>query len=548
MKKTLFFAIFVLIFTVASSQVFQDTQNLTRLTSVSSGTDNLTVYTQKVLHWDRNKHIALSKNIAGKNVFTLITDGSIEAAENVTVGNYFNVKDFAIEGDSLYFCGSVNDNGSEVAFLAYIGIEDLFSSKNIIEPIDFGPVIIPGIRYTLINKAYQDSIFSIDRIEVFKDSVNKVVVAGIGKMYYGKPPYEKMIWDNFGSYETSFVDPPEYYLDFFMFYTIKEDSAICNFIDVIGGATPIYDIANDFELYYIPSDTIDNCYYNKFADITETDNKIYLTSLNYMDTTVWEYPNHTFFMDIIAFDKQSHQQQTGRVNLITPIHQAYGIKTTHTIKDNIAIVYNTCYNSYNQYSCAFTLSPTGNNSFITSKTFIFDTLGRGFKIYDCEHLAKENELVVLKQSILREQKEDFIFHLKLNDTITSSYDYVMYKINDKDGFGIYCNDLSVSNLYDYTVSGYISENRMLIFDTKNYVSLFESPCITMEKYPISVLNPFLITPIPPLTQGSFYHPVRSVSDNQLTILHLSQTIQKVFIQYSIKPIKKNSEIKIHCLK
>ena len=71
-----------------------------------------------------------------------------------------------------------------------------------------------NIKYTLINNIYQDSIFSIDRIEVFKNATN-TVVAGIGKMYYGNPPYTKIVFDPLGTYQM-LVNPNEYYLDFFM--------------------------------------------------------------------------------------------------------------------------------------------------------------------------------------------------------------------------------------------------------------------------------------------------------------------------------------------
>lgn len=81
MKKTLFFAIFVLIFTVASSQVFQDTQNLTRLTTVKSGNSVLSAYTQKVLPYTKEQHIALSRTNEGKTVFTLMKDDSNESAK-----------------------------------------------------------------------------------------------------------------------------------------------------------------------------------------------------------------------------------------------------------------------------------------------------------------------------------------------------------------------------------------------------------------------------------------------------------------------------------
>lgn len=168
MKKVLFFAIFILIFGIARSQVFIDNTDVTRTSSVSAGADRLSPYTQKVLYWNKDRHVILSQNASGRGVFTLTENGNTETAKSVTLSNYFNVKDFAIEGDTLYFCGSVNNNGSNVAFLAYIKIETLFKDYNI-APMDsviipdsstqILPIISSGIKYTLINNAYQDSIF-----------------------------------------------------------------------------------------------------------------------------------------------------------------------------------------------------------------------------------------------------------------------------------------------------------------------------------------------------------------------------------------------------
>lgn len=545
-------------FGIASSQVFIDSIDATRTSSVSAGADRLSPYTQKVLYWNKDRHVILSQNASGRGVFTLTENGNTETAKSVTLSNHFNVKDFAIEGDTLYFCGSVNNNGSNVAFLAYIKIETLFKDYNI-APIDsviipdssthISPIISSGIKYTLINNAYQDSIFSIDRIEVFKDSTNNTTIAGIGKMYYGNPPYEKLQFDPYEGINSTFVDPPEYYLDFFMFYTIKEDTNINNYLDVVfQGDSATYGLANDFEMFYIPSDTAGSCYYNKFADITETPHKIYLTSINYSNINIPDSLNHAAYIDIISFDKITRQQHTGRLNLPYPVHQAYGVKTTHTFKDNIAIVYNNCFNQNDQYTCAFEVMPNGYNSFMTSKVSIFDTLQQRFAIYDCEYLVDEEELVVLKKTISKGQKEDFVFHLKMSDTTTFPYDYTRYKINFEDGYDFSYSDLNISDYYDYTVAGSIYDNRMIIYDTKNHSCLSDYPCFKKEEFQVSSLNPITVTSIPILSQCKFYHPIKSVSDNQLTILHLSKSKLHVFIRYSLIPLKTNSVIKIHCLK
>lgn len=174
MKKVLFLAIFILMFGIASSQVFIDSADTTRVTIVTANTDRLEAYSQKVLH----THITMSRTDSGKTIFTKIDDNNnIESAKYVVLDS-FNVMDFDIFEDKLYFCGNKNNNISTEAFIAYVEIEELFFPNDV---INLNP---SNIKYSLINEIYQDSIFSINRIEVFKDN-NSIVVSGIGKCTMG---------------------------------------------------------------------------------------------------------------------------------------------------------------------------------------------------------------------------------------------------------------------------------------------------------------------------------------------------------------------------
>lgn len=153
MKKILFFAIFVLVFGIARSQVFQDVQDHTRLTEVYIDNTNLQGYTQKVLPYTTKQHIALTKTNEGKNVFILLKNAATEIAERVAMHSEFIVKDFDIFEGKLYFCGSYNENGYEEAFLAYAEIDDFFFPVNTVAPFPL------RFKYTIINDIYQDSIF-----------------------------------------------------------------------------------------------------------------------------------------------------------------------------------------------------------------------------------------------------------------------------------------------------------------------------------------------------------------------------------------------------
>jgi hypothetical protein len=89
---------------------------------------------------------------------------------------------------------------------------------------------------------------------------------------------------------------------------------------------------------------------------------------------------------------------------------------------------------------------------------------------------------------------------------------------------------------------------VIIYDTKNHSCLSDYLCFKKEGFQVSSLNPITVTSIPILYQCSFYHPIESVSDNQLTILNLSKAKLHVFVRYTPIPLKTNSNVKIHCLK
>ncbi|MEE0926618.1 MAG: hypothetical protein UH641_03360, partial [Bacteroidales bacterium] len=352
MKKVLLFALAVLLSGILQSQVFKDSSEYSRTTRIDSFVDGVKRHTQKMLPVKEGVHISLSKNNQGESMFSLLMDGNPESAKSVTLNGTFNVKDFAIYGDILYFCGSMTNNSQTEAFVAYIGVYELFSSTG--NSINENQ---PKIKYTPINNIHQDNIYSIDRIEVFYNSNNKKVeVAGIGKMRYGMPPYRTIVHTQ-NVIEMVLTDPDEYYLDFFMLYTIEEESRIQNQYDICLGATPVYASANSMEMYYVPTDTLGGCYHTKFADIIKTDNRIYLTAINYSYAPV-QNELQARFVDIISFDKHTRQQQANRITFPFEIRQEYGVKTTHLYKDNIAVALPK-HNYLNNLSecCAFRVHP-----------------------------------------------------------------------------------------------------------------------------------------------------------------------------------------------
>ncbi len=333
-----------------------------------------------------------------------------------------------------------------------------------------------------------------------------------------------------------------------MLYTIKEDTVVTNQYDVALGDSATYGIANKFEMFYVPSDASANSYFNKFADITETNDKIYITSVNYSNTNVYDSINHASFIDLISFDKITRQQKAGRIHLPFYLHQSYGVKTTQIPNNDIAIVFNACYNTHNNHTCALRVSFNGNNPYSLSNISVFDTLKGGYRVSDCEYLSKENELVVLKNSLIKDEKTDIVFHLKINKDTTSLYTHYKYRILTKDNYYLHYSDLSKFNDTDYTVAGSGLNNNMFIYDTKNTAYLSDSLCFQKLKYEIKRLNPFPVTTIPNLSQCQFSRRVVDSSNFQFNILYFSTSVHDAIIQLRTIPFNRYAGLNTECLK
>lgn len=541
MKRALLFLILATMFNILQAQVFKEDNEYTRTTRVELSIDTIKHHTQKTLPFKENIHISLTKDKIGQSVFTLLYDEGNESAKEVVLENFFNVKDFDVFDGKLYFCGSITNNNSTEAFIAYADVVDFFTL------LEGYTSTSTNIKFTPIGNIYQDKIYSIDRIEVFfNQDRDEIEIAGIGKMYYGEPPYQKLVYnETFSISELVLVDPKEYYLDFFMFYTIKEEIKVQNQYNVNLGASPIYAPANSLELFYVLSDTIGGCYHTKFADITETDDKIYLTAINYSDTNVSD-PINSRFIDIISFDKYSRQQQTSRIELPFETRQEYGVKTTHLYDDNIAVVFPK-YNSSNLVECCtFKVEPYDTISFNVYDALIFDTIQDKPLIFDCEYLDVTNELLILKESVFQGERKDIVFHVSIDKEGTPPYISYKYRINNTfSNDTLYFSDLQSSDMKNYTVSGSCVDDNLILYDM-NYEALNQNiSCFTSGVFQLFPLVGYSISSIPILKQGRFPKLSPSViNGNELFIFYSSSMFYDAFImEHTINSVEEVPIIK-----
>ena len=532
MKKVLLFLILASMFNILQAQVFKEDYEYTRTTKVKISDElenNSSIL--KILRQTKDVHIALSKQAGGKAMFTYLKDGEPESAKHVVLNSYFDVKDFTLFGPFIYFCGSISTVGPTEAFVAYAEISDFFAYSNLSIPLN-----PETIKYTIINDIYEDSIYSINRIEAYYNSdSNEIVLAGIGKMRYGEPPYQVLnITDPDITFDT--IDPNEYYLDFFMLYTIKEQLEATNYYDLCLGVPPIYDTANHVELFYVPTDTVGGCYYNKFADITQTDNKIYLTSVNYSNPSVPD-DEYARYIDVISFDKLTRQQQVGRISLSFNMFPEYGIKSTALKNDEIAIAFTKCNTqTASMECCAFKLKTDSTGSFSVSNFSVFDNVYGKPYLLDCEYLDTTNELIVLRESQFGNIYDETIFHISMNENL--SYPYTSYKYVINTDLGEYAfpwNDIQSKNPYNYTVFGGFN-SELFIYDRRFDAHNVSTDCFNIDVFQVNNIKVVPVVNIPTLKQCRFFLLTPNVINGGYLFEFFSFTpIYKAFIERYTMP-------------
>jgi hypothetical protein len=148
-----------------------------------SNADNV-VKTPKILKYTDSLHIVLYN----AKTFCLLTFGNTSRTTLVNVIPFYTeereggnisitgtINDFAILGDTLYFCGYFNQNVYESepwtytrGYIAYISIADLFNNQ------------VSVCNYSII-----PSVTNVKRIEAYYNNTNARMIVGIGEQFYG---------------------------------------------------------------------------------------------------------------------------------------------------------------------------------------------------------------------------------------------------------------------------------------------------------------------------------------------------------------------------
>lgn len=458
-----------------------------------------------------------------------------DSISHVEMPDLFKINDFSILGDTLYFCGSVNNSSNSTAFIAYIAIDELFS------PLASQIMDTNNIRYTLFDSIYQDEIYTIKKIETYYDSNGDRVIAGFGNMLYGKPPYR-----DFQNFQSVLVDPDEYYLDFVMFYTIKEDTIMINKNAHTLGANPIYKEANDVKMFYFPSDTIGGVYYNKFYDIIQTDNFIDAIFVRHEEAVASGKPISTS-VSIAQFDKNTLQGSTYKIVLPENMCFDYGVNAARLKDDTIAITFTYLRNnSDSTISTAIKFNMNDLPDTIITQISLYDSMPFKNQIKDCKYFSANNKLLVLKSTNVNSYNDDYgdvIFELNMDANCSFPYMADRMVVNQINNNYIQWSNILYSGPMHYSLTGYYfsgySTSPLYFFD-KFMLNSLQQNCYSIFNSSVFMGDTLYLSATTPIVRCTFPNILITLIDEgfgmqSIYTNYFSTDVYKAVVNYMARP-------------
>ena len=467
--------IFFLTIQISSSQVMSQIVSQFDLEAVAYSVEDNDIslkHSQKILQYKENEHIVLTlKDSVDNQARFYLVERDNNNIKYVDIPIEYNVKDFSIHGDTLYFCGEhqiVNETLTS-SFIAYIKIYDMFNG--------------------LTNNCYYSDIKSVlvvNRIKTYHNSNKDRMVVGIGEQYYSDvvctpppdqgydplPPFGDWKKENninrkiFGFTEELYTcnDDPKKNWDCFIGYKIVE-------IPTSNGYNNIYDI---YRCYFQSPYLYLNNPSEVLRDIVLTDDYICLVS-NYFPNSPDYCDPHDLFI-IRRIDKNDFNIQVTNLynatpNISTSLHDFTIMKLEHLTNNDIAFCYSAESPSGLSSNAIYKIE-LNSNPFTTLLSSMIDenSLIRP-RLWDLEYLEKNNQLLVLKeQSTTNPIYEDFVYYVNMDNQTTFPYTTLAFKVpyNTYQDTPIYWNSLLKYNSDHFALGGNIENKGLTIFEKDAY--------------------------------------------------------------------------------
>ena len=331
---------------------------------------------KKMLQWHPNKNIIMD---AGG---FYLTDRGDNTLHYVNIPAPYNVLDFDILGDTLYFCGNATVSNVQKGYIAYIRVEDLFGGG-------------------VCNYSFLKTTTNVKKIKTYYNSDNERMIAGIGSHRYADPAYIGICLEL--DCPNNYVYPPAGNHDCLIVYKVNELQINANPLGL--PFPPHYININHASLYNKRNDTITTEY---FQDIAITDNYICLFSTR--DTS---FPA----LALRIFDKNNLTQLPNILSLASGANTAWPYTdffVEHLGNDKVAIAY-LVYTGYS-YESIVTKVDLSTNPFTIKHSSLVSLRKAG--IIDVEYVPETNQLLLLQE--YDNPSSNLVYYVNMDDNVYSS--------------------------------------------------------------------------------------------------------------------------------
>ncbi len=441
---------------------------------ISSSTNFIQDHSDKIVRWNDDFSVVLNTLTTNNQAtFGLLEKGNINTSKTVYIPIGYNISDFTILRDTLYFVGHKFDAiDTTKGIIGYVNVGDLFSNNN------------QAITYAEIKTTKK-----LFRVEAYNKENGETVVAAVGRQLYGSPYFvegpDSEFEDDFPSGpdlplppNTNVITPqitgenqpsnttvneigPMWYLDTLEF---RYCLATLNIKRTTNGVNHQYDLWN------LPTmDTVE-----VIIDFSLTSDYIYIVSILLESGANSEFKTLTLhWFDKNNLNIRKAKRIYGSKYMFDYSNNRGNLETTSVGGNDIAVCFIADVGVYCNVLYKLRLDSTTVTPIFAH---YFGNAGQNIKhpIWDLEYIKKFNMLAVLKRSSKYEYVDE-VWHLSMNDNTMMPYEsYVHTK---------YYDNLSSLELYNEIylgVYGNIVSKKILLEKQCNEFNSF-GDCYDMRK-------------------------------------------------------------------
>lgn len=437
--------------------------------NTNNSNDISSSHSQKILQWKDKLHIVLTHLASNNQSRFYLVERNDPNTKYIDIPIEYDVRDFSILGDTLYFCGAqtIPNETLTSGFIAYNNIDAMFDGSP-------SPCKYSNLRSVLV----------VHKIKTYYNNNKERMVVGIGEQYYRnvtftpapETGYDPLLPPLGGkaSVNTKMMghddqlnlwsDEAEKNWDCFIGYKVVESPNG-------NGVDNIYDIYRCFF-----GNTINGNPVEFLRDITLTDDYICLVSNYYQYVPGICNPQNIFI--IRRIDKNNLANQvTNRCDAAPSIgstaHNFNLVKLEHLTGNDIAFSY-TSQNLSGLYSNAIYKINLNTNPFTTLiSSFIDENSFMRPLLWDLEYLKEENQLLVLKQQSNSNNNgiySDYVYYISMNNSTILPYTTLAMEVpyNTYHGQTIYWNSLLKYNSNHFALVGNIDNKGLTIYEKDAY--------------------------------------------------------------------------------